>query len=395
MTAWRAWATLALLSLLFFLITAASFSSLGLVLPAMVGELHWSWTEAGAGFSLLGVFCGITAYVPAILIRHWGVRATLLAGAAVMALSFACMARVQGLALYFLGASLMGFGFTLLATMPGTYLLARGFARPSFAFGLYFTIGGLGGVAGPQIYEWVLGIAGHWRDYWSLMGAGVVSSAVLAALLVDAKSDVGAGGGDPAITDQAWSVKDALRTPQFAVLAAAYSAFLFAGITASSVSVAHLTQYGVSAAVAGNMMSIEAALNAAARLLGGLLQKFINARILLAAALALLVVGLLALGAARDMPLMLVYAGGIGIGYGLTFFAASILLLDYFGRGPYLQLFSIVNLISTVGSVAPFLAGTTRDWSGSFTPFFVVLSVLIGGVLVATLLMRPPRRQTA
>ena len=33
------------------------------------------------------------------------------------------------------------------------------------------------------------------------------------------------------------------------------------------------------------------------------------------------------------MPLMLVYAAGIGIGYGLTFFASTILLLDYFGRG--------------------------------------------------------------
>lgn len=392
---YRAWLTLASLSLLFFLITAASFASLGLVLPAMVAELHWGWTEAGAGFSLLGVFCGITAYVPAALIKRLGVRITLLVGAGVMALSFACMAAVHGLALYFLGTSLMGFGFTLLATMPGTYLLARGFARPSFAFGLYFTIGGLGGVAGPQIYEWVLGIAGHWRDYWSLMGGFVVASALLAALLVDAKGNIAAGEGDPAITEQAWSVKDALRTPQFAILAAAYSAFLFAGITANAVSVAHLTQYGISAAVAGNMMSIEAALNAAARFLGGLLQKIINARILLAIALALLVVGLLALGAARDVPMMLVYASCIGIGYGLTFFAASILLLDYFGRGPYLELFSIVNLISTVGSVAPFLAGTTRDWSGSFAPFFVVLSVLIGAVLIATLVMRPPRRAAA
>ena len=43
--------------------------------------------------------------------------------------------------------------------------------------------------------------------------------------------------------------------------------------------------------------------------------------------------------------MMLVYAAGIGIGYGLTLFSATILLLDYFGRGPYLELFSTVNLI--------------------------------------------------
>jgi len=74
---------------------------------------------------------------------------------------------------------------------------------------------------------------------------------------------------------------------------------------------------------------------------------------------------LLALGAARDVPVMLVYAAGIGIGYGLTFFAASILLLDYFGRGPYLELFSTVNLISTVGAVASRVrpcSRSSRSW---------------------------------
>ena len=58
----------------------------------MVGELHWSNSGAGLGFTLLGVFCGITATVPAILIRRFGVRATLLAGGVVMAAAFACLA---------------------------------------------------------------------------------------------------------------------------------------------------------------------------------------------------------------------------------------------------------------------------------------------------------------
>ena len=161
MTQGRAWTTLGLMSALFFAITAATFASLGLVLPAMVAELHWSWTEAGFGFGLLGVFCGITATVPATLIRRFGIRATLLAGAAVMGLAFLCLARTDGLLLYLIGTSLAGLGFTLLDTVPGTYLLSRQFARPSFAFGLYFTIGGLGGVAGPLLFFGVMDFTGH------------------------------------------------------------------------------------------------------------------------------------------------------------------------------------------------------------------------------------------
>jgi len=390
------WLTLSLMSALYFIITAATFASLGLALPAMVAELHWSWTGAGFGFTLLGFLCGISSAVPAALIRRFGVRACLLAGGVVMALAFFCLARTDGLLLYFLGASLAGLGFTLLDSVPGTYLLSRLFPRPSFAIGLFFTIGGLGGVAGPLLYTHVMEVTGHWRSYWLVVGGLIVLTAIVAAFFVDAKTVAnGAAGSDPEISTERWTMRDALQTPQFWIIAAAYAAFQFCGITASSVSVAHLAQHGVGAAVAAGILSVEALLNSGARLAGGILTRFVGAKSLLIVSLASLIVGLLALSVARDLPMMLIYAAGIGIGYGLTLFAATILLLDYFGRGPYLELFSTVNLISTVGAVAPTLAGLTRDQTGGFTPFFLGLSVLVALVLLAVVMMRPPHKRPA
>jgi len=387
----RAWTTLALTSALFFIITAATFSSLGLALPAMVAEMGWSWTSAGFGFTLLGFFCGITSAVPASLIRRFGVRANLLAGSMVMGLAFVCLAEADGLLLYFVGASLAGLGYTLLDSVPGTYLLSRLFVRPSFPFGLFFTIGGLGGVAGPLIYAAVIGTTSHWRSYWLLIGAAVVLTGLVAALGADAKTDVGtAAEADPDISTEHWTMREALQTRQFWIIAAAYTAFLFCGITANSVSVAHLTQHGVAAVIAGSMVSVEALLNSAARLTGGILSRFVRAKTLLAAALVSLVIGLLALAAARDLAMMLLYAAGIGIGFGLANFAATILLLDYFGRGAYLELFSAVNLIGTVGAVAPTLAGIARDRIGTFTPFLIGLAVLVALVMLAVMMMRPP-----
>ena len=390
------WLTLALMSASFFIITAATYASLGLALPAMVAELHWSWTQAGTGFGLLGLFNGITSAVPATLIRRFGVRITLLVGSAVMAAAFLCLARADGLLMYFAGASLAGLGFTLLDSVPGTYLLSRLFARPSLPIGLFFTVGGLGGVAGPLLYLLVTGHqTSNWRDYWLVAGSLVVLTGVAAALLVNTKTDVGAAGeGDPDISTESWTLRAALQTRQFWIIAAAYAAFLFCGITANTVSVAHLTQHGVVAAIAISMMSVEGLVNSGARLAGGLLTRFVGAKTLLAVSLASLIIGLLALSTARDVPMMLVYAAGIGIGYGLTFFAASILLLDYFGRGPYLELFATVNLIATVGAVAPTLAGLTRDHTGTFTPFFIGLSALVAVVLLAVILMRRPHPRT-
>jgi OFA family oxalate/formate antiporter-like MFS transporter len=280
--------------------------------------------------------------------------------------------------------------------VPATYLLSRLFARPSFAIGLFFTIGGLGGVAGPLLFSAVIQATGAWRSYWLVAGGLIVMTGLVAAFLADAKSEVGStANGDPEISTERWSFREALQTRQFWIIAAAFAAFQFCGITASSVSVAHLTQHGVAAVIAGSMMSVEALVNSSARFAGGILTRFVSAKTLLCISLACLVVGLLALGAARDVPMMLVYAAGIGIGYGMTLFAATILLLDYFGRGPYLELYSTVNLISTAGAVAPTFAGLTRDHSGSFTPFFVGLAVMVALVILAAMTMRAPHARRA
>jgi MFS family permease len=395
-TPFRAWLTLGSVSLLFFLVTALTFSSLGVVLPAMVGELNWSWSGAGIGFSLLGVFTGITSTIPAMAIRRFGVRATLLAGGVVIAAAFAAMAAAQDLTLYFIGCSLSGLGFTLLATVPGTYLLSRCFRRPDFAFGLYFTIGGLGGVAGPPLYFLTHALSGGWRDFWIVAAVLTLAAAIMSALLVDTDTDLSQSGGEiEEITQESWTARAALRTPQFAVIAAAYSVFLIVDITVNAWSVSHLISHGVAATLAGSMISVGALINAGARLGGGVVSRFIPVRRLLVGALAILILGLIALCAAGGGPLMLAYAAGIGIGSGLTFFASTILLLDYFGRRPNLELFSIVNVISTVGSVGPAFGGYIADRTGSFAPAFAILAGLVFLVLLAVLWMKPPHRVTA
>lgn len=389
----HAWVTLGCVSLLFFLVTALTFSSLGIVLPAMVGEGGWSWSAAGLGFSLLGVFCGITANIPALLIRRIGVRATLVLGGVVSAVAFAALAATHGLTLYFFGCSLSGLGFTLLATVPGTYLLARCFRHPNFAYGVYFTVGGLGGVAGAPLYFLTQQISGGWRDFWIVAAVLCLLASILAALLVDTLTDQSQGGEIEEITQERWTAPAALRTPQFAILAAAYSVFLIVDITVNAWSVTHLISHGVSATLAGSMISIGAFINAGARLAGGMVSRLIRMKTLLIVALMILVLGLAALCIARDPVLMLVYAAGIGIGSGLTFLASTILLLDYFGRQPNLELFATVNLISTIGSIGPTFAGFVADRSGSFVPAFALLAVLVLLVLGAVITMQPPHKR--
>ena len=93
------WALFAIISAIFFLINAATFSSLGVVLPFMIKELSWSWSQAGAGFSLFALTVGLASTVPAWILRRFGIKATYGAGGAVMACGCALLALTNGLQL--------------------------------------------------------------------------------------------------------------------------------------------------------------------------------------------------------------------------------------------------------------------------------------------------------
>lgn len=393
----RSWVTLASLSALFFAITAASFTSLGVALPDMVKSQGWNWTKAGLGYTLLGIACGLASYAPTLLIRWVGVRVTLLLGGGVSAAGLFCFARAHGMEMYWLGAILLGVGFALVATIPGTFLLTRAFRKASTAFGIYFTVGGLGGVAGPWLYLAYQRTGHDWRPYWSALAWSVLALAALAALIIkvgkppstDAASDRGEGQVFQTAYD--WRVRGALKTPQFWIITAAYTAYLLCETSVNGLSVAHLTQRGVAAGTAGAMLSLQALLNALARSAGGFLGERFEPRRLVILALGLVSVGIAALAAARGLGLMLVYVLGVGVGYGLSFLASTVLLLNYFGRRRYLELFSIMCLVSTLAAAGPWVGGYVRDRFGGFEAAFILFAGIAATVMAAVALMRPPK----
>ncbi|MFC4443087.1 CynX/NimT family MFS transporter [Caulobacter henricii] len=403
-------------SLLLFLITAATYGSLGVVLPGMIRELGWSFEQAFLGFSVLGLFTGASSWLPAILIRRIGVRATLLLGSAILGLGLLGFAGSASIARYYAGAALCGIGFQMAALIPGTHVLSALYRRRALPFGIYFTFGSLGGVAGPWMALAVLnGADNDWRLYWLVLaGLAVVIGGLCAALvggskwLAEAAHDVDAeveaearetlAGARVYRTAHEWSVKAALRTPQFYVLVAAYFTHLLAGVTVASVSVSHIGEVGVAAglsaaaaaAIGAKMLSLESLMQTAARLGGGFIGDRIDPKWLLVGAQGMLVIGLLALASATSTPLMLLYAIGTGVGFGLTVLAVTVLLLNYYGRRNNLELFSLTCLVGAVSAAGPFIAGAMRDRLGGFAPTFQLFAAVIAVVFVAALFMRPP-----
>jgi cyanate permease len=400
------------LSLLYFLVSAGTFSSLGMVLPAMVAEQKWSWTEAGMGYTLLGVSCGLASFLPAVLIRRIGVPGALALGTLLLMGGFAVLATVRDVWAY-LGASLMiGTAFALTTTVPGAHVLTTLFRRRSTVLGAYFTSGALGGVAGPPFYVLVQAASSGWRAYWwAIMALAAVIGlfAVLTTRGTGGTEAPTASDGPEPVTmvdapavaaQQDWTVRRALGAWQYYVIVGAYTTNLLINTTAHGFAVEHLTERGVDPKVAAGMLSVEALVGAAVSVIGGVIGEKLSSRTLMIVALGALVIGMEGLTLAHGMgpaglALMGLCAIGIGAGVGLAFIASTLLLLQYFGRRPNLELYSIMCLISTLAALGPAFGGWMRDRYGNFVLTFEICSVLTLAVLAGLCLLRPPMGSSA
>lgn len=390
-------AVLVCFSLLNFLGFAATFSALGVTLPFMVGDLGWSWTQAGLGFTLLGVASASSSFLPALLIRRFGVRTPLILGGFVLAGGLLTISRAQGVAPFFIGTLLSGVGFQLIAMIPGTHVLSAMFSRRSLVFGIYMTSGSLGGVAGPWIVLSTMDAFGqNWRMVWIVLACAVFIAGLACAAIVGRGSDSHRQqqATDPgAQPEQGWEVRDALRTPQFWVICGAYLSQLLVLSCVASMSVAHLTQTGVTAAVAAGMLSLEAAVQVAARLFGGVIGEFVNRRLLLMFGLASVTAGVWTLSTATSGAALLAYALLTGVGVGLTALASTLLLLEWFGKKHNLELFSTICTLVAISSFNSLAGGAIRDATGSFTLAYQLFGCVPAIVLLATMMVRAPREK--
>jgi MFS family permease len=187
-----------------------------------------------------------------------------------------------------------------------------------------------------------------------------------------------------------WTVRRALGTAQFYVIVGAYTTYQLINTTAHGFAVEHLSERGIDPKAAAAMLSLEALIGAGVSVIGGVIGEKVRPKTLLIIALIALSIGMTSLAEARGYAMMLVCSIGVGIGFGLTFLSATMLLFNYFGKRANLELYSIMCLISTFAAVGPALGGWARDTFGGFTDMFLICTAATLCMLVATVFIKPP-----
>jgi MFS family permease len=378
--------------ILYLIMMGSTFSSLGVVIPHMMATLHMNFGQAGLGFTLLALAAGTSSLLPSVTIKYWNARVTLMLGVLTMMLAYATLAIAWNAATYDLGAILLGLGFSLIGAVPALHILGGWEQRKRpLVFGAYLAFGGLGGLLWPSIVEVTIGSFGDWRDYWWFMFALIAVAGVPALLII---RDCPAAEREEDLADgtTGWSLAQALKTSQFYIIGCGIAATYLVATTVNAFTVSHLTMVGVGMTVAVIAFSVQSACHAAFPLLMGGIAGYIGVRSLLVFGLAIQAIGMTALALGSSLPVLIVFAIGVGGGYGTIFLATTVSLQEYFGQRNYAQIFGANQLFTTISVVGPVIAGWVADRTGRFDISFGGCVVMLLAAAAGAATLRPPQR---
>jgi MFS family permease len=238
----------------------------------------------------------------------------------------------------------------------------------------------------------VIAWLGDWRAYWWFMVALIAVVGVASLAVVRERPYVeGAAGNDEEA--EGWSLADALRTPQFYIIGSGIAATYLIASTVNAFTMIYLNMIGVVTAVAVATFSVQSACHAAFPLLMGGIAERVGVKALLVLGLSIQAIGMLALAIASSTAMLVVFAIGVGGGYGTIFLATTLSLQKYFGRKNYAQIFGANQLFTTISVVGPVIAGRVADVTGRFDISFLGGVVILAVTALAAATLQPPAKR--
>jgi MFS family permease len=335
-----------------------------------------------------------------MLMKWMGTRLTMFTGGLVLSLGFLLASSVHDIGVFFIATSLMGTGFSLVAPSPAVFLIASWFPKTSpRMIGFYFMAGALGGVAGPLVASWLVGLTGSWRVYWLVMSA---AAAVLAIILFGTIRDAvkvesieqvmhAADGDGPASGVSPWTLRQAMMSPAFLVIVFALVIVQTVVTTMHSVLVPHVASLGGGSAPGALAMSVLALSGTITKGVTGAMSERISPKWLMVGGLGLEAFSMMVLSATSLPALALLFAVLFGIGWGLSWLCGHVLMIRYFGAGLAADLTATATTATTIAVLGPLSAGWVADRTGSFAPIFLVfIGLLVLAVIVTAVLLRAP-----
>ncbi|MCY4582079.1 MAG: MFS transporter [Chloroflexi bacterium] len=376
-----------------------------LLLP-MTEDLGWSRAEFFSAFLVRELLIGLAApLVGPFYDSKRGPRILALVGAVLLGLSMVLIRHVtelwQFIALFGVlgGVAELGGGFFISqALVPKWFVRKRG-----RALGISVMGAGLGALLFPTGVSALIEAVG-WRDAWLWFGVAVGSIAFLLGLFLRTKpEDSGmlpdggpsrealSHGAAPFVEERSLTRREAVRTPAFWLLLAAFS-LVGLGITGfQSNWHPFLVETGFTPGQAAAGIAVYGLLSGIVRPGWGLLGERFPARYLLGGVSISTAVLIAIFLNVRTMEVLLPVMFMAGVIMGGYLILRALLTANYFGRtylGAVNSLFR--PIVMGTGAAGPLLFGALYDLEGGYTLAFLAAALAWGAAGVIVLLAKPP-----
>jgi sugar phosphate permease len=306
-------------------------------------------------------------------------------------------------------------GMSAMLYLPAWTVIAKWFRRRlSLAMALLAVGAGLGGLVCAPASAFLIANFG-WRSAFVILGVVIWIVAIPLALLVrnspeemgllpdgDTPIDEAPGqlgrttdlepGESDLLAPVEYTLRQALRSSAFWMLALAFFFFGMAHSTVTVHTVPALTDAGIPMQKAAVSIGLLTLVSIIGRLSFGYLGDYVTKRYLFMVAYALTGAGLLVLMNARTMGMVYVFIFLFGVGFGGTVPLMPAIRAEYFGRAALGKIQGFMNpVMMFAGAVGPIFAGYVFDTTGSYRISFLVTGLLTFCASAAVFFARPSR----
>ncbi|MFC1913543.1 MFS transporter [Chloroflexota bacterium] len=365
------------------------------IFEPIVSEFDWSYTQISLAASLRGLEMGLLAPLTGIFVDRWGPRKLVLSGIIITVLGLIVLSSATSLAMFYGAFILITIGMSCSSMTVLMTTVANWFRRRvGTATGLVVSGFGAGGLLIPVMVRFIE-LYG-WRSTMTIFALGMLVLVLPLSFLFRHKPEQygylpDGQAADPVISDinpeetmaieSNITTRQALKSGTFWLIALAFVYLLMVVAAIATHVMPYLSSIGIDRSTAGVVATAIPLTSIGGRLgLGWLGDKF-NRRLILAAAFAMMGVGLLCFGyiPAAGIWLMIPFVLVFSVGYGGCVALRPSLTRDYFGRANFGTIFGLIVGVSTLGAIiGPPLAGWVYDsWNSYQGLWFIFASLSI------------------
>jgi MFS family permease len=375
-------------------------------------SLGWGRGQVMAGFTFFYLLVGFASPVVGRFVDRYGARPVMPIGAAMYGIGLLLLSRSNDLWVFYLGYAIVGAGGAALGPVPCSAVISNWFKRKrGMALGFMAAGIGAGGVVMAPFVGLMLSRF-DWRTAYLSMAVLVVVVVVPLALgLIRTRpSEMGVypdGDSAPPSTletaalkgeAKGFTLKQALRTPTFWLIAVAISFSNFANMSVFQASASFLGDAGFSIATAATALGLVGFGSATGKILFGWMCDRVPANRVCAIGITLQLMGTLLLMSVRtDSPQEFIWGYALisGLGVGAWLPTLSMMSSTSFGLLFYGTVFGTLNLLNSTGTATgPLFSGMAYDMSGSYMGAFTTCAILMAIAIPAALLARKPSLPT-